>query len=119
MTDPADTLYNGKEQKQPISVKDTVTNKVLGEDDIVITYTGDTTNAGEVTVTVTAKPDSGYTGSFTRTYKINPRNVTLTSASASKVYDGEALTNDEVKVSGDGFVDGEGAAYDVTEARRM
>lgn len=37
---------------------------------------------------------------------INKRNVTLTSASASKVYDGTALTKPEVTVTGS-FVDGE------------
>lgn len=47
---------------------------------------------------------------------INPRNVTLTSGSASKQYNGTPLTKDEVKVTGDGFADGEGATYDVTGA---
>ena len=47
---------------------------------------------------------------------INPRTVTLTSGSASKQYDGTPLTKDEVKVTGDGFVTGEGATYDVTGA---
>lgn len=45
---------------------------------------------------------------------INPRKVTLTSASDSKEYDGTPLTNKTVNVTGDGFVDGEGATYDVT-----
>ena len=45
---------------------------------------------------------------------INPRKVTLTSASDSKVYDGTPLTKPEVTVTGDGFVDGEGATYNVT-----
>ena len=51
------------------------------------------------------------------TLTINKRSVTLTSASDSKVYDGTALTNDKVTVSGDGFVEGEGATYDVTGSR--
>ena len=38
---------------------------------------------------------------------INKRPVTLTSASASKVYDGKPLTKPEVTVGGDGFVEGE------------
>ena len=38
---------------------------------------------------------------------ITPRKVTLTSASASKVYDGTPLTRPNVKVTGDGFVEGE------------
>ena len=37
------------------------------------------------------------------TYIINKRQVTLTSATDSKVYDGKPLTNDEVTVSGDGW----------------
>jgi len=48
------------------------------------------------------------------TLTINKRSVTLTSASASKVYDGTPLTKPEVTVGGDGFVDGEGATYNVT-----
>ena len=48
------------------------------------------------------------------TLTINKRSVTLTSASDEKVYDGTALTNDKVTVSGDGFVEGEGATYKVT-----
>ena len=48
---------------------------------------------------------------------ISPREVVLTSDSAEKSYDGIALTKNEqsnVKVSGDGFVDGEGASFDIT-----
>ncbi len=45
--------------------------------------------------------------------KINPRKVTLTSATDSKDYDGSPLKNSDVSVSGDGFVTGEGATYDV------
>ena len=46
--------------------------------------------------------------------EIAKRSVTLTSASDSRVYNGEALTNDDVTVGGDGFVAGEGAVYNVT-----
>ena len=41
--------------------------------------------------------------------RITPRQVTLTSKSATKVYDGTPLTAHEVAVGGDGFADGEGA----------
>ncbi len=54
---------------------------------------------------------------------ITPRDVTLISDSASKMYDGTALTAETVSVSGSGFVDGEGAAYDgfvsITDAGQM
>ena len=45
---------------------------------------------------------------------ISKRSVTLTSASASRPYDGKALTNNTVTVGGEGFANGEGAKYDVT-----
>ncbi|MBQ6052344.1 MAG: InlB B-repeat-containing protein, partial [Clostridia bacterium] len=48
------------------------------------------------------------------TLTITKRTVTLTSATDSKPYDGTALTNDEVTVSGDGFAANEGATYDIT-----
>ena len=44
--------------------------------------------------------------------KVEKRTVTLTSASDEKVYDGNALTNDTV--TADGFVEGQGATYNVT-----
>ena len=50
---------------------------------------------------------------------INKRNVTLTSATDSKVYDGNALTNDKVTVGGDGFAKDEGATYDVTGSQTV
>jgi hypothetical protein len=46
------------------------------------------------------------------TYTITPRDVTLTSGSAEKEYDGTALTNNTV--TAEGFVNGEGATYNVT-----
>lgn len=57
-------------------------------------------------VTFVVKPDGKLT--------ITKRDVTLTSASASKPYDGTALTNKNVTVGGNGFADGEGATYNVT-----
>lgn len=42
------------------------------------------------------------------------RGVTFTSGSATMEYDGTVLTNDEVVVTGDGFVDGEGATFATT-----
>ena len=50
-------------------------------------------------------------------FKITPRNVTLTSATDSKEYDGNPLTNDTITEGDDGFVEGEGATYTVTGYR--
>ncbi|MCQ2324781.1 MAG: hypothetical protein MJZ58_01130 [Paludibacteraceae bacterium] len=48
------------------------------------------------------------------TLTITQRNVTVTTAEGSKVYDGIALTNANVTISGDGFVEGELASCTAT-----
>ena len=95
---------------------------------VAITATGITTSSANakdsyelnnVDVSITAS-NTSVTSRFdleidqTAKIKITPREVTLTSATDSKTYDGTALTNDNVTVSGDGFVQGEGAVYNVT-----
>ncbi len=111
VTGPQDTLYNGDEQKLTPVVKDQ--DKVLTENvDYKLSYTGDTTNAGTVKITIKGK--GNYNGSTEVSYKITKRNVTLTSATDSKVYDKTPLTNHNVAVEGDGFVKEEGATYNVT-----
>ena len=116
VTKPSDSKYNGEEHKNKPTVTDTKTDKVLVEGtDYTLAYSKDVINAG--TVTVTVKGIGNYKGSFEVTYEITKRNVTLTSESASKVYDKTALTNDTVTVSGDGFAKNEGATYKVTGSR--
>ncbi|MDO4848625.1 MAG: SHIRT domain-containing protein [Coriobacteriia bacterium] len=68
------------------------------------------------TVNVRAFVDGHYTGYVTTTQSltVTKRSVVLTSASAEKTYNGKALTNNKVTVSGDGFVSGQGATYSVT-----
>lgn len=85
-----------------------------------VTDTTTPADAGEYTYKVTCTMSDAYgsaaekTATGTAKFVINKRSVTLTSASDSKVYDGTALTNDTVTVTGDGFVEGEGATYNVT-----
>ena len=96
--------YNGKSQKQKPEVKDG--NTLLTEGiDYTLVYSKDTTNVGTVTVTVEGR--GNYAGEAEVTYEIMKRQVTLESASASKVYDGTPLTKPGVTVGGDGFVEGE------------
>ena len=83
------------------------------------------TNVGTYPMGLNADQFANTNGNFTNVtfnvtdgwLKIDPRPVTLTSGSAERVYNGEALTNETVTVGGDGFADGEGAAYDVTGSR--
>ena len=113
VSEPSDSKYDGKEHKEVLTVTDTKTGKELvAGTDYSVTYSSDLVNAGTVTIKVAGL--GNYTGSFEKTYKITKRSVTLTSATVSKVYDGSALTNTDIAVSGDGFVEGEGASYEVT-----
>jgi hypothetical protein len=110
VSDPADVTYTGKEQKQPVTVTDK-NGKTLAEGtDVKVTYSDDTTNAGTVTVTITG--NGGYTGTVTKTYKINPAELTVTTGSATKTYDGTALTSSEASISG--LVNGETATITAT-----
>ena len=80
-----------------------------------VTYTlagENATHAG--TYTLTVKANGNFTGERSTTWQILKRTVTLTSGSASKVYDGTPVTCGDVLIAGDGFIGLEGATFDVT-----
>ena len=113
VSNPKDSKYDGQDHREVLTVKDTKTGKdLIANKDYTVVYSDDLVNAGTVTIKVSGL--GNYSGSFTKTYKITKRLVTLTSATVSKTYDGQALTNTSITVSGDGFVEGEGASYEVT-----
>ena len=118
----ADWKYGETQQTENASVSGGVNDyadptysyKAKGADDA--TYTSEKpSNAGEYTVKATwaATPNCPEI-SATANFEIYKRNVTLTSATARKSYDGKPLTNDEITVGDDGFAQGEGATYHVT-----
>ena len=72
----------------------------------------DVTDSATVKVAVTRGSETSDPAEATMT--ISRRTVVLTSGSDSKVYDGTALTNSDVTVAGDGFVQGEGVQYTFT-----
>lgn len=69
---------------------------------------------GDEDVTANYIFDDSVDGTLT----VTKRKVTLTSGTACKIYDGKYLTCNRVEVGGDGFVEGEGATYDVTGKRK-
>ena len=95
--DPEDVTYDGEEHKFIPELKDGNTVLVEGTD-YTVTYTDadgntatDFTNVtGTITVTITGKGD--YTGTITVTYEITKRTLLVVTDSASKVYDGTAIT---------------------------
>ena len=111
--DPQTEKYNGNEHKFIPKVKD-ITGKLLAEGtDYTVAY--DTDNFYDVTeIHVTITGIGNYKGSIVKTYSITPREVKLISGSDHKTYDGLPLTKHTVTVSGDGFVNGEGAEYTYT-----
>ena len=110
---PKGSKYDGEKHENEPVVTDTKTDKTLVKGiDYTLTYSEDVTNAGKVTVTVTGI--GNYTGEFDVTYEITKRDVVLTSATDSKPYDGTALRNENVEVTGDGFAASEGATFAVT-----
>ena len=115
---PTDALYDGNLHKWAPEVKDKDGNALTENTDYTVAYNitqkatpdyRDYTDVCTIDVTITGK--GNYTGSVTKTYRITPRKVTLTSETASKPYDGTPLTKPNVTVTGDGFVAGE--AYEI------
>ena len=95
---PGDVKYDGKDHAEKPVVKDEKTGVTLEEGkDYEIVYPDDIKNAGEITATVVGKGD--YEGSFEIKYNITKRDVTFTSATDSKQYDGNALTNGNVEIT--------------------
>ena len=74
-------------------------------------------DAGTYTVYVKGENANFETAYASATVEITKRTVVLTSANDSKVYNGEPLTNSNIEISGDGFVESEGADYNVTGSR--
>ena len=86
-----------------------------------IKATGSVTNAGRVANTITFTPnketfkEGNYAITKTEgTLTIAKRSVLITSQSATKTYDGSALTRPAVTITGDGFVPGELAKAEAT-----
>ena len=108
----ANPKYNGTVQTIAI---DSVT---CGGLPVTYTLAGENaTHAG--TYTLTVKANGNFTGERSTTWQILKRTVTLTSGSASKVYDGGALANPNVAITGDGFIGLEGATFDVTGSQTV
>ena len=74
-------------------------------------------DAGSYQISVKVVNDGVESVPKTATVSIQPREITLTSGSNQKVYDRKPLTKDEVNITGDGFVEGEGVTCEVTGSR--
>ncbi len=112
---PSDKTYDGKEHKWTPTVKDGDKVLVEGTDYTVSYNKTDYTNVtGAIEVTITGI--GNYSGSVVKSYQILPRKYSIKTESASKAYDGEALTAGG-KVSG--LVEGETVDFKVTGSQTV
>ena len=111
-SETASKTYDGTALEKPVV---TVGGDGFVEGQVTeIKATGSVTNAGSVANTITFTPnketfkDGNYAITKTEgTLTIAKRSVLITSQSATKTYDGSALTRPAVTITGDGFVPGE------------
>ena len=112
---PSDKTYDGKEHKWTPTVKDGDKTLVEGTDYTVSYNKTDYTNVtGAIEVTITGI--GNYSGSVVKSYQILPRKYSIKTESASKAYDGEALTAGG-KVSG--LVEGETVDFKTTGSQTV
>ena len=110
---PKDEVYDGKEHKWIPTVTDKADKKLKAGTDYTVEYsTSDFTNVGTIKVTITGK--GNYTGTVKRSYKVTPKEYTVTTESATKTYSGTALTAGG-KVSG--IVKGETVDFTITGSK--
>ena len=91
ISDPADVEYDGGAHKWAPEVKDAQGNNLLEGTDYTVSYdTDDFANVKTIVVTITGI--GNYTGTVAKSYRITPKELTVDTESASKVYDGTPLT---------------------------
>ena len=91
VTGPDDAVYNGLAQAMPVTIVDTTTGATLVEGtDYTLEYSEDVTNVGTKEVRVIGMGD--YAGEMRATYAITPAALNVTTGTATKVFDGTALT---------------------------
>ena len=121
-SETASKTYDGTPLTRPNVTVSTGENEGFVEGEVTeIKATGSVTNAGSVANTITFTPnketfkDGNYAITKTEgTLTIAKRSVRITSPSATKTYDGLALTRPAVTITGDGFVPGELAKAEAT-----
>ena len=118
-SETASKTYDGTALEKPVV---TVGGDGFVEGQVTdIKATGSVTNAGSVanTITFTPNKETFKEGNYAITktegiLTIAKRSVLISSQSATKTYDGEALTRPAVTITGDGFVPGELAKAEAT-----
>ncbi|MEQ2549177.1 hypothetical protein AAAT63_14460, partial [Dorea ammoniilytica] len=107
---PSNKVYNGKKHQWSPTVTDKNNNVLTAGTDYEVSYDTDNfVNVKTITVTITGK--GNYAGTVIRVYKITPAEISITTNTADKPYDGTPLT---APGQIDGLVDGEEVSFKVT-----
>ncbi len=97
--DPKDAVYDGVEHKWTPVVKDAEGKTLVEGTDYVVSYdTDDFVDVATITVTITGK--GNYAGTIAKSYRITKAPLHVVTGSATKVYDGQALTSATVTIDG-------------------
>lgn len=97
--DPKDVVYDGVEHKWTPVVKDADGKKLVeGAEYVVTNDTDDFIDVATINVTITGK--GNYTGTIVKSYRITKAPLHVVTGSATKVYDGKALTSETVTIDG-------------------
>ncbi len=92
VSDVVDYTYDGTEHKQVVTVRNHLLQKLVEGEDYTLAYEGDLVNAGTVNIVINGV--GAYTGSVTRTYKIEPAKLMVHTFDDAKVYDGTPLVGE-------------------------
>lgn len=97
---PKNVEYDASEHKWAPTVTNGQGKELVEGADYTVSYsTDDFTNVtGAIKVTITGI--GSYTGTVEREYQITPVKLTVTTGSATKAYDGTALTSSELSITG-------------------
>lgn len=107
---PSNKVYDGHEHKWSPTVTDKADKKLEAGKDYTVEYsTKNFKDVGTIDVTITGI--GNYSGTVKRSYKVTPKEYTVTTESATKTYSGTALTADG-KV--EGIVSGETVEFTTT-----
>ena len=97
--DPKDAVYDGVEHKWTPVVKDAEGKTLVEGTDYVVSYdTDDFIDVATTNVTITGK--GNYAGTIAKSYRITKAPLHVVTGSATKVYDGQALTSVTVTIDG-------------------
>lgn len=100
ISSPSNSVYDGNEHKWAPEVKDAGGNALKEGADYTVAYDKDdfTNVTGEINVTITGK--GNYAGTIAKSYRITKAPLHVVTGSATKVYDGKALTSETVTIDG-------------------